>query len=63
MIVKEFFKIRSDGVKLYRTYSNKGLVIRKLGTEEEYDDAVDIENAQYEYVETTKPIEQPEGEV
>ena len=60
MIVKEFFKTRKDGVNLYRTYSTEGLIIRKAGTDELYDEAVDVEGAPFVYIETTQPIEQIE---
>ena len=52
MIIKEFYMTRTDGVNLYRTYSNKGLQIHKIGTDEIYDEAVDVENAPYTYEET-----------
>lgn len=55
-IVKEFYKTRNDGVNLYKTYSNKGYKIHKLNTEEIYDEAIDIENAFFEYEETTEFI-------
>lgn len=51
MIVKKFYRTREDGVNLYRTYSDKGLQIRKVGTDEIYDEAIDIEGAPYEYEE------------
>lgn len=57
MIVREFYTTRSDGVNLYRTYSDKGLQIRKVGTDEVYDEAIDIEGAPYTYEETDEPIE------
>lgn len=57
MIVREFYKIRTDGVKLYRTYSDENYKIKKVGTEEIYDEAIDIENAPYEYEETTEKVE------
>lgn len=56
-IVKEFYKTREDGVKLYRTYSDEGFMIQKVGTEEIYDEAVDVEDASYEYEETTELID------
>ena len=62
MIVREYFMTRKDGVKLYRTYSDQNKYIRKLGTEEEYDIAIDIENAPYTYEETGKEIESVEVE-
>jgi hypothetical protein len=49
-----------DGVNLFRTYSNENKYIKKVGTNEEYSEAIDIEGAPYEYVETDKEIEQYE---
>ena len=62
MIVREYFMTRKDGVKLYKTYSDQNKYIRKVGTEEEYDIAIDIENAQYTYEETENEIESGEVE-
>lgn len=58
MIVREFYQTRMDGVNLFRTYSDNKKYIRKIGTTEEYSEAIDIEGAPYEYVETDKEIEQ-----
>ena len=60
MIVKEFYKERKDGVKLYRTYSDEDFIIRKIGTEELYSEAIDVENAPYTYEETEEKIEREE---
>lgn len=57
MIVKEFYNTREDGVKLYRTYSDNGMQIRKAGTDEVYDDAVDVEGVEYVYEETGEAVE------
>lgn len=57
MIHKEFYKTRQDGVNLYRSYSDRGVQIRKAGTDEIYDEAVDIEGVPYVYEETDIPIE------
>lgn len=57
MIVKEFYQTRQDGVKLFRTYSDENKYIQKVGTNEVYSEAIDIEDAPYEYVETDKEIE------
>ena len=57
MIVKEFYKTREDGINLYRTYSDEQYMIQKVGTEEIYDEAIDVETANYEYVEIDKKIE------
>ena len=58
MIIKEFYRTREDGVRLYRSYSDQNLCIQKVGTEEVYSEAIDVENAPFEYVETDKPIEE-----
>lgn len=57
MIVREFYAQRKDGVNLFRTYSDENKYIKKVGTNEEYSEAIDIEGAPYEYVETDKEIE------
>lgn len=56
-IIKEFYRTRNDGVNLYRTYSDSNYMIKKVGTEEIYEEAIDVENASYEYEETTEPVE------
>ena len=57
MVVKEFYRVRTDGVTLYRSYSTNGMCIRKVGTDEVYDEAIDVENAPYSYEETNERIE------
>lgn len=57
MIVREYYSTRRDGINLYRTYSDRSVYIRKIGTEEEYTEAIDIESAPFVYTETDKPIE------
>ena len=57
MIIKEYYRTRKDGVKLNRTYSDANLKIQKVGTNEVYDEAIDVEGAPYEYTETDEPIE------
>ena len=62
-IVKEFYKERKDGVKLYKTYSDENYLIKKVGTEEIYGEAIDVETSNFEYVETEEKIEEEmEGE-
>ena len=56
-IIKEFYRTREDGVKLYRTYSDENYMIQKVGTDEIYEEAIDVEDAPYEYEETTELIE------
>lgn len=57
MIIKEFYLTRADGVNLYKSYSNEGFYIQKVGTDEVYDAAIDIEGAPFEYEETERRIE------
>ena len=60
MIKREFYRIREDGVRLFKSYSDKEVYIHKIGTDEEYSEAIDVEGAPYEYEETDKPIEKEE---
>lgn len=50
MIFKEFFDIIEE-TRLVRSYSDLGYKIRKIGTDEIYDEAIDLEDAGYEYEE------------
>ena len=59
-IKREFYKTRKDGVNLCRTFSDEGKMIQKIGTDEVYDEAIDVESATFEYVETDTHIEAPE---
>ena len=47
-IVKKFLETRDDGVDLYITYSDEGFMIRKKGTDEIYEEAVDCQEFEYE---------------
>ena len=58
MVIKEFYKTRSDGVDLYRNSSDKGVQIIKVGTDEIYDEAIDVDGAGFIYEETDTPIEE-----
>ena len=60
MIRREFYRTRRDGVKLYKTYSDEGYYIRKVGTDEVYTEAIDIANAKYTYKETYELIKKDE---
>ena len=60
MIHREFYAQRKDGVKLYRTYSDAGMMIRQNETGVEYTEAIDVEGAPYTYTETETLIETPE---
>lgn len=75
MVREEDFMIRNDGVQLIKKYDAiiegydaqgnpiykpSGFMIRKVGTDDLYDIAVDVENAPFEYEETTMPIKKEE---
>lgn len=60
MIVTEYFNTRADGVRLYRTYSDKGLKIRQSETGAVYDEAIDVEGNEFTYEEIGVPIEDVE---
>ena len=55
MIIQE--QIENDLVK---TYSDKGMMIRKKGTDELYSEAIDPQKFHREYEETDTPIAQHE---
>ena len=60
MIQREFYTQRKDGVKLYRTYSDAGMMIRQNETGAEYAEAIDVEGASYTYEETDMSIDTDE---
>ncbi len=55
-VIKGYYNTRKDGVKLYKSYSDNEVKIQKVGTEEIYDEAIDIEGAPFEYLETDEPV-------
>lgn len=61
-VKKEFYKQREDGANLVRSYSDLELKIRKVGTDEVYNEAIDVECASFEYEETDQPIDKIEEE-
>ena len=62
MILLEFYKTRTDGVNLWRSYSDLGVMIERDG--ELYEEAIDPEGSGRVYTETDIPIvvEEPEEE-
>lgn len=62
MIIKEYFMTRGDGVVLNRTYSDEGKLIHKVGTDEVYGEAIDVEGCPWTYEETDQLIDEEEGE-
>lgn len=57
MIVREEYKTRADGVKLFRTYSDEGKEIIQNETGIVYEEAIDVENAPYTYSESNEDME------
>ena len=58
MIVKELFTYSEDlKENLYRTYSDENFYIRQIETGNVYEEAVDLESANYTYEETDEKIE------
>lgn len=57
MIIREEYKTRMDGVKLFRTYSDEGKKIIQNETGIVYEEAVDVENTPYTYSESEEDIE------
>ena len=56
MIHKEYHSTRHDSVRLFRSYSDRGVKLRKVGTDEVYDEAIDVESAEYSYEETDEVV-------
>lgn len=55
MILQEIIE---DYTTLVKTYSDKGVMIRKIGTDELYSEAIDPQKFNRKYEETDIPIEQ-----
>lgn len=57
MIIRELYKTRTDGVQLYRTCSDVGMMIQQNETGMKYTEAIDVENAPYTYTEVSAQAE------
>ena len=55
-IIKEFYITREDGISLYKTYSDRKMMIEQVQTGIRYIEAVDIKNSGFTYIETNEPI-------
>lgn len=55
MIIQEIIE---GNTALVKTYSDKGLKIRKIGTDEIYDEAIDPKKFNRQYEETDIPIDE-----
>ncbi len=60
MILTEEYMTLDDGMKLYRRHSDLKVKIRQVETGYVYDEAIDVENAPYTYIETDMPLEMKE---
>lgn len=58
MIIKENIKIGNKN--FIKHYSDKNVMINKVGTDEMYSEAIDVEDSIYTYEETDKKIETEE---
>ena len=57
MIITELFTTRGDGIRLFRTFSDAGFRIKQVETNLIYDEAIDVENSSFTYIETDIPVE------
>ena len=57
MIVQETIE---GNANLVKTYSDAGMMIRKIGTDELYSEAIDPKKLDRRYEETDIPIEKPD---
>ena len=55
-VITEFYRVREDGVRLVRSYSDKGMMIHGGFPEADYTDSIDPEDAGRTYTETDIPI-------
>ena len=56
MVISEFYRIREDGVNLFRIYSDKGFEIKHISTGEIFGDVIETEDACKCYTETSKKV-------
>lgn len=63
MIKKELYITREDGMQLFRTFSDSGVMIKKNGTDQVYAKAIDVENSGFTYTETDISIETMDKEL
>ena len=60
MIKRELYRTRKDGVNLYKTYSDEDFYIIQNETGHKYTEAIDVESAEYTYIESEEKIKTPE---
>lgn len=57
MIHREYYRTREDGIRLYRTYSDGGYLLKQIDTGELYEEAIDVEDTSHTYCETNIAID------
>ena len=57
MIATEYYETLQGGVRLFRTYSDSGMMILQADTGIKYADSIDVENSPHYYIELDEPIE------
>lgn len=60
MIKRELYKVRNDGIKLYKTYSDENYRILQVETNQVFEEAIDVETSSFTYIETEEKIEEVE---
>lgn len=63
MVIREYYTTREDNVILYRTFSDRNRKLRQLETGVIYDEAIDVESANYTYEETDDIIVAPSADI
>ena len=63
MITREYYDTREDGVRLFRTYSDTNRYLYQVETGAIYEEAVDVESANYTYEETDDIIVAPNADI
>lgn len=63
MVIREYFSSWQDSTKLYKHYSDQGLVLLQNETGLMYPEAIDVEFAPYTYSETDIPVDVEEEEI
>lgn len=56
-VIKELFNTDEDDIKSYKSFSDRSVCIQKVGTDEIYTEAIDLEDSGFEYIETSFIIE------
>lgn len=60
MVIRKFYAKREDGVRLFKSYSDNGYMIKQIPTGTLYSEAIDVDDAPFVYVETNILIEPEE---